>query len=81
MNLKLAGPKYDCLDRVGSSLSIDTKIMKIDRSTYDVTITFSNMAGLRKRRILRENRPKLKKKINFSLKKFPIFEFHLVFCL
>ena len=32
MNLKLTGPKYDCLVpwyRVGSPLSIDTKIMKI----------------------------------------------------
>ena len=43
-------------------------------------MTFSNMAGLKKRSFS-ENRPKLKKKINFSLKKFQISEFHPVFLL
>ena len=33
-------------------------------------MTFSNMVGLRKR-IVSENRPKLKKKINFFAKKVP----------
>ena len=68
MNLKLTGPKYNCLVpwyRVGSPLSIDHE----NRSTYDVTMTFSNMAGLKKR-IVSENRPKLKK-INFFAKKVP----------
>ena len=66
MNLKLTGPKYDCLVpwyRVGSPLSIDTKIMK-----NDVTMTFSNMAGLKKR-IFGENRPRLKRKNLFFLLK------------
>ena len=40
----------------GSPLSIDTK----NWPTYDVTMTFLNMAGL-KQRIFSENRPKLKK--------------------
>ena len=83
MNLKLTGPKYDCLVpwyRVGSPLSIDTKIIE-NPSTYDVTMTFSNMAGLKKR-IFSENRPKLKKKKNnFFAKKFQISEFHPVFFL
>ena len=41
-----------------------------NRSTYDVTMTFSNMVGLKKR-IFSENRPKLKKKINFFAMKVP----------
>ena len=41
-----------------------------NRSMYDVTMTFSNMAGLKKR-FFSENRPKLKKKINFFVKKVP----------
>ena len=66
MELKLTGPKYNCLVpwyRVGSPLSIDTKIMKIGQ------------------RIFSENRPKLKEKTIFSLKKFQISEFHPEFCL
>ena len=48
-------------------------------------MTFSNMAGLKKR-ISSENRPKLKKQNkkktpHFLLKKFQILEFHPVFCL
>ena len=44
-------------------------------------MTFSNMAGLKKRSFS-ENRPKLKKKkIIFSLKKFQMSEFHPVFLL
>ena len=49
-----------------------------NRSTYGVTMTFSNMTGLKKR-IFSENRPKLKRKSIFSLKKFQISEFHPVF--
>ena len=54
---------------------------------YDVTMTFSNMAGLKKR-IFSENRPKFKKKKKkkkktsiCSLKKFQISEFHPLFYL
>ena len=43
-------------------------------------MTFSNMAGLKKR-IFSENIPKLKKKSILSLEKFQISEFHPVFLL
>ena len=72
MNLKLTGQKYNCLVpwyRVGSPLSIDTKNNE-NRSTYDVTMTFSNMAGLKKR-IFSENLTKIEKTNHFFAKKVP----------
>ena len=71
MNLKLTGPKYDCLVpwcRVGSPLCIDTKIMKIGQrmtSQWRFQTWPDSKSGFS------VNRPKLKKKINFLAKKVP----------
>ena len=81
MNLKLMGPKYDCLVpwyRVGAPLSIDTKIMKISqRMTFHWRFQTwpDSKSGFSVK--IDQNW----KKINFLLKKFQISEFHPLFCL
>ena len=82
MNLKLTGPKYDCLVpwyRVGSPLSIDTKIMQIGQritSQWRFQSWPDSNSGVSVK--IDQN---WKKKSIFSLKKFQISEFHPVFCL
>ena len=58
MNLEMTSPKYDCLVpwyRVGS-FSFHWYQYHNNQSTYDVTMTFSNIAGLKKRNFS-ESRP------------------------
>ena len=82
MNLKLTGPKYDCLVpwyRVGSLLSIDTKIMKIGQRMTSKW-RFQTWPDSKSRFSVKIDQ-NWKKKSIFSLKKFQISKFHPVFLL
>ena len=84
MNLKLTGPKYDCLIlwyRVRSLLSIDTKIMKIGQrmtSQWRFQTWPDSKSGFLVKIYIDQN---WKKKSIFSLKKFQISEFTQFFLL
>ena len=75
MNLKLTGPKYNCLVpwyRVGSPLSIDTKIMKIGQR---MTSQWRFQTRPDSKRGFSVNIDQNWQKINFFAKKVPISEF------
>ena len=79
MNLKLTCPKYDCLVpwyRVGSPLSIDTKIMKIGQR---VTSQWRFQTWPDSKSGFSVNIDQNWQKIHFFAKKFQISEFHPVF--